>query len=376
MSRIDLPTPVVHTGGAPAMPGRGCSCTDCAFWSGPSGQGGPATVEALCSGCNSDCSYCGCSRAEASAPVRACARCPIRCPSRIDIGAWMGDVDGSLAFDDISLTGRLPETLPAFTPQVDGSGIPELDAKLSWPAYAVGLRRVFSPQSHAIYRRFAGRSARDVLGLRPAQLAVLACYGEDPLVEAFWTLRHRDALIEQIAAHDWDLVLAPNFSVYGNWPRIEHLLSMRRSLMMAAELNAAGLVAVPNVYWFRLEDLRRWADWAADAEPPAIAVNAQTVREAANWQSWLLPGLCWLAENLPPGLPVILTGLSRADRITTASELFGDRLIVVSQNPYQYALHGAVMGPHGRQDIHARTPDAFAATVEYMAGLLPERSGR
>lgn len=34
-------------------------------------------------------------------------------------------------------------------------------------------------------------------------------YGEDPLVEAFWTCRHQ--LIRQLAAQQWDLVLAPNF---------------------------------------------------------------------------------------------------------------------------------------------------------------------
>jgi hypothetical protein len=67
---------------------------------------------------------------------------------------------------------------------------------------------------------------------------------------------------------------------------------------------------------------------------------------------------------------VIITGLSRADRITACTRLFGARLIVVSQNPYQYALHGAVMTVVGRQDVHARAPDAFAATVRYMASLL------
>ncbi|MBO2448678.1 DUF4417 domain-containing protein [Actinomadura barringtoniae] len=368
MSAVSLPWP---TSGPVPLPGRACSCRDCAFWTGDGGHGGPATVEPLCSGCNSDCSYCGCAHAEASAPQGACDRCPIRCPSRSDIAEWMADLGGTLTFDGLRLGGRLPAELPSFIPQVDGSVVSELDRGLRWPAYAVGLRRVFSLASHVVYPRFAGNDVHRVLGLAPGQLAVLAGYGVDPLVEAFWTYRRRDRLVERIVAQGWDVVLAPNYSIYGNWPRIEHLINMRRSIMMAAEFAAAGAVVVPNVYWFRLEDLRRWADWSLEATPPAIAVNLQTVRENSNWESWSLPGLSWLAENLPATLPVIVTGLSRADRIAGLVELFGTRLTVISQNPMQYALHGAVMTQDGRQDLHARTPDAFAATVRYMASLLP-----
>jgi hypothetical protein len=181
----------------------------------------------------------------------------------------MADVGGTLAFDDIILNGQLPPNLPAFIPQVDGSAITVVDEHLMWPAYAVGLRRVFSPATHQIVPRFAGMPARQVLGLRPDQRAILAGYGEDPLVEAFWTRRHQ--LIGQIAAQGWDLVLACNYSVYGNWPRTEHLINMRRSLVLAADFAAAGVLAVPNLYWYRLEDLGRLAaTWPvlAGREPP------------------------------------------------------------------------------------------------------------
>ena len=339
---------------------------------GTDGTGGPATIEPLCSGTNSDCSYCGCARAEADAPRGACGSCPIRCGSRTDIRDWMRDVGGTLTFDGLTLPGiRLPAGLPAFIPMTDVSELAGFDQDLHWPAYAVGLRRVFSPASHQITPRFTGTTARDALHLGQNQLAVLAGYGEDPLVEAFWTRRHR--LTAQIAEQQWDLVLACNYSIYGNWPRTEHLVNMRRSLLLAHEMTSKGINAIPNLYWYRLEDLCRLAGWAADAAPPAIAINAQTVRDTVAWESWLLPGLHWLAENLPAHIAVILTGLSRADRIATCAQIFAGRLIVVSQNAYQYALHGAIMTAQGRQDVHARAADAFATTVRYMASLLPDR---
>jgi hypothetical protein len=371
VSPIDLPLPTAQV----PVPARGCDCTACPWWAGPDGAGGPATIEPLCSGNNSDCSYCGCARAEADAPAGACGTCPIRCPSRDNLRDWIADVGGTLAFDDITLPRHTLPHLPGYIPQVDGTAVTTLDEHLAWPAYAVGLRRVFSPRSHTIYPRWRdGVRAHDLLGLEPGQLAILSGYGEDPLVEAFWSLRRRDRLIEQIAEQGWDLVLACNYSIYGNWPRQEHLLNMRRSLLLATEFAEAGLPTVPNIYWFRLEDLQRWVEWIADVRPPAIAINAQTMRTAADWDSWLLPGLHWLAAHIPADLPVIITGLSRPDRIGAATELFGGRLTLLNQTPQAYGLHGEVMGPQGRQRVHASTPDAFRSSVRYFASLMPRLS--
>ncbi|WP_410633866.1 hypothetical protein [Amycolatopsis sp. cmx-4-83] len=347
--------------GMPGAPAARCDCRRCPWYVDAEEE---IAIAPLCSGCNSDCAYCGCARTD-------CRSCPIRCGSRTDIDAWMRDVGGTLEFDDLAVGAPLP-SLPAFIPQIDGSSVADLDAVVRWPAYAVGLRRVFSPRIHSLYPRWTdGRTAAEIIEVPDTTLTVLSGYGEDPLVEAFWTARHRDELITRIAALRFGLVLAPNYSIYGNWPRAEHLINMRRSLIVAAEFAAAGIPAVPNLYWYRLEDLRRLAGWAIETEPAAVAVNVQTVRETGNWQSWSLPGLSWLAENLPPNLVVILNGLSRRDRIETALDLFGARLVVISQNPAQYALHGAVMTAAGRQDVHARIPDAFAHSVRFMASLLP-----
>lgn len=360
----ELPSP--SRGPGPLQPAAGCDCGRCPFYTG-----NPAAAEPVCSGCSASCGYCGCARATGPG---GCTSCPVRCGSRTDITDWMADVGGTLTLDGVRVPGPLPATLPAFIPQV--ASLPaaaRLDEQLRWPAYAAGLRRILSWRTHEIYPKLRGQQARQVLGLAPGQLTVLACYGDDPLVEAYWTWRRARGFAAEIAAQGWDLVLAPNFSVYGDQPRAEHLINMRRSLLAAAELAAAGVTAVPNLYWYRLEDLRRWADWAAAAGPPAVAVNTQTNRTPGDWGTWLYPGLCWLAENLPASLPVIITGLSRPDRIAAAAELFGPRLTVISQCPYQYAMHGAVMTAAGRADMRARAADAFAASVRFAASLIPQR---
>lgn len=345
-------------------PAPGCDCRVCPFFTG-----NPEAPEPICSGCNTDCSYCGCARAGGGAK---CGQCPIRCGSRVDIRAWMTDVGGTLGFDDVVLEVSLPRRLPGFIPQVDGHDIPRLDQDLSWAAYAVGLRRVISPDTARPYPRFS-TGAKAALGLGPDSLAILVGYGEDPLVEAFWT--RRQELIAAIAEQGWDLVLAPNYSMYGNQPRAEHLLNFRRNLLVARDMAEAGIPAVPNIYWFRTEDLDRYLAWFADVEPAAVAVNLQTFRTDRDWEQMALPGLAYIAGGLPTPTRLIATGSSRADRIRTLVELFGSRLHLVSQNPLQYARHGAVMTAGGRVDRQARVEDLFAANVRFYAGLVGEAGG-
>ena len=135
---------------ATLAPARGCNCRVCPFF-----LGNPRAAEPICSGSNSDCSYCGCARSEGQGGA-GCGQCPIRCGSRVDMAAWMADVGATLAFDDLVVHTDLPPGLPRFVPQVDGHDVARLDAELAWPAYGLGLRRVFSPETHRIYPRFDG----------------------------------------------------------------------------------------------------------------------------------------------------------------------------------------------------------------------------
>jgi hypothetical protein len=287
----------------------------------------------------------------------------------------MSDVGGTLSFDDVD-PGRFvfPE-VGRFVPMLDGTSTGAvLDAGLGWPAYALGLRRMISLASGEVMPVWRDRSAREVLGLSdPAQLTVLVGYGTDPLVELLWTRRKQLGFGQVLADQGWDLVLAPNFSMYGNQPRTEHLLNFRRNLLIAAELAGDGVPAVPNLYWFRLEDLDGIVSWVGDTHPVAVAINLQTFRTDPDWQSTALPGLTYLAAGfaeVSPTTRVVLNGASRADRIGTLVEFFGDRAVFVSQNPVQYARHGATMGPLGREDNHLPAAEAFASTVRFYGELI------
>ena len=344
-------------------PAPACNCRICPFY-----MDNPDAVEPICSGKNSGCSYCGCAAAEYGHRTGACNSCPVRCGSRVDIYDWMADVGGTLSFDDIPATSTIPKSIPRFIPVVDGVAS-ELDGRISWPAYGIGLRRVYSPLTWDYKPLWKEGTAHDALRIPKERAIILVGYGTDPLVEAFWT--RRKELYPLLAEKKFDLVLSPNYSMYGNHPRTEHLLNFRRNLLIASEMLDEGIPAVPNIYWFRKEDLDRYILWMEDVEPEAIAINLQTFRTDEDWEVMALPGLTYLAISMPQNIRVIINGTSRKERLAQLVELFGEQLTLVSQSPVQEARHGKVMKRDGGIDkIMALPEDAFAQSVSNVDGLI------
>ena len=340
-------------------------------------MGNPNAAEPICSG-SSGCSYCGCAKSEYGARMNICDQCPVRCGSRAGsnpMSSWVADVGGTFLFDDIPTPAALPAGLPGVIPVVDGVAT-DLDARAKWPAYGIGLRRVYSPLTWEVKPLWKDATAHEALRVPDERKIVLVGYGTDPLVEAFWTRRHR--LYEFLAKKQFDLVLAPNYSMYGSQPRAEHLLNFRRNLLVSAEMNAAGIPAVPNIYWFRKEDLDRYLSWAADVEPDVLAINLQTQRTKEDWEVMVLPGLSYLASELDPKVKLIFNGTIRPDRLVTLIELFGlDRIVLLTQSPIQEGRHGKVIGPDGKiAVVKARPEDAFATSVANVSALLSSLSSQ
>ena len=345
-----------------------CDCRRCDLY-----IHNPNAAEPICSG-SSGCSYCSCAATEYGARMNTCDQCPIRCGSRAGsnpMSSWVRDVGGTFSFDDIPAPAPLPDGLPRVIPVVDGMAT-DLDARAAWPAYGIGLRRVYSPLTWDVKPLWRDATAHEALRIPAERKIVLVGYGTDPLVEAFWTRRY--SLYPFLAAKRFDLVLAPNYSMYGSQPRAEHLLNFRRSMLVAAEMVKEGIPAVPNIYWFRKEDLDRYLAWAADVEPQALALNLQTQRTTEDWEVMVLPGLSYLAATLDPSIRLLVNGTIRPDRLTNLVELFGaERLTLFTQSPIQEARHGKVIGVDGKVTVvKARPEDAFAMSVGNVATLVGE----
>ena len=342
-----MATDLLRTISSGPLPGPACGCSSCSFSVGN---------EAVRTGCNTDSSCCGCARSGSGST--GCWSCAMRCGSGVDIAA---DVNRTVASDDIEVgPDRWQQGLLRLVPMVNAApAVAEVDPLCQWPAFALGLRRVFSARTGRIRPCRIGRMAAEALGLGEGQLVVRTLYGEDPLVEGFWLRCRIGGLIDQVAAKEWDLVLGLNFSEYDNQPRIEHPLNFQRSLVIAPELAGVGAPAVSNLYWFRLKDLNRYLSRIGDAAPavewgarvagsdPAEAVDASL--EDAN-------GITWdLVELDPPGTPDL-----RDDAVAVPEPVMGrfanrDDLVHVAQRSPTSARHDPALTASPRETRQQRS---------------------
>ena len=145
--------------------------------------------------------------------------------------------------------------------------------------------------------------ARGVAGAEESELVAIG-YGTDPLVEAFWTRRYS---LYPFIAEKVDLVLAPNYSMYGS-QRVEHLMNFRRNLLVAAEMVKAGIPAVPNICSVSQGRPRSLHRGLPGRQAGGSGDRPQTQRTKRNWEVMVLPGLTYLSINLDKSIKLLFNG--------------------------------------------------------------------
>jgi hypothetical protein len=217
----------------------------------------------------------------------------------------------------------------------------------------------------AVASAWRGRAAREKFGLKEGARVALHLFGPDELLEALWRNRHASRAWEEIAALGFDLVLGPNFSVYGEHPRFAHLLSMRRSFAAAAGLARLGAPAAPHVYWRTPQDLARWESAIEAYGIPAVAVNAQTFRTRGDW-AFLLAGLERLGRRLGNRVLFFVCGPSRPDRVAAVRKAL-PRAVFVSRAAWVRARRGRTLAG---EKAGAPSPGLFRRNLEEFLAWL------
>jgi len=134
-------------------------------------------------------------------------------------------------------------------------------------------------------------------------------YVQDKFLEGFW--KNRAALYPYLS--QFDVVFSPNFSVYEDSPRYEHLINIRRSVITYEEMLKCGIRVVPDIAWYQKTDLDLWADYVIGQSIKKVAVSTQTVgtglHTLGSWKGYLA-GIRYLAELLPSDVGIIVVGIS------------------------------------------------------------------
>lgn len=312
-----------------------------------------------------DCDSClfrsrcgGCSSCEAQLCSQACTSCSTLCPLRHGAHSLILSLGGP----GCTLGAGGPVTLPAH--------IPVVPDRLREPAPLeyVGVHggNFLARSGSRINKCYLSKGVAGALNLPESVRPILQFYIKDRPLEGFWD--NRRAIYAGLADLRFHGILAPNYSLYDDAPRLEHLYNTKRSVTVYNEMLDAGLPAIPDVSWHSPEDLALWVREINRAATPVIGFSFQTVDvrlKASNLWRTILPGFRRLCHSIDPATRIILVGVSSLARIAAIHQEVPQQLHIINQCAFVQSRRG--MLSEGRRQEPAMTmQELFRANIGYF----------
>jgi hypothetical protein len=232
------------------------------------------------------------------------------------------------------LPDHLPVLVQAYADAVD----------VPWVALHGG--RVFGSAGRGITPKHR-LPLRDAYRLGTHTKIALELYVEDRVLEGLWS--SRQAIIRELPALGFDLILAPNFSVWRDHSRFEQLVQQRRAFAFYHELVEAGLPAVPDVGWSLFEpDGRLWAEWIngqPDLRAVSIFCGGRKIHAERRALRETVEDIALFHRAVRPEVTFILGGVHAPERLVMLRRAApGRRLVVCNGMAYGCAQRRRVLG--------------------------------
>lgn len=312
-----------------------------------------------------NCSLClfrercgGCSNCEAQFCNQECGHCDTLCPQRSGAHALILSLGGP----EFSLTAGYGMELPAHIPIVPDR-LPVLT-----PLNYVGIHggNFLARNGSRINKGYLNKGISGALNLQPPVKSILDLYIKDRPLEGLWD--NRKSIYADLATLNFHAIMAPNFSLYDDAPRLEHLYNTKRSVTVFNEMLDAGLPAIPDVAWSNPADLDHWIREINRSAIPVIGFSFQTVAvtlKASNLWRTILPGFRRLCRSIPESTRIVIAGISSPSRIAAIHQEIPQPLHILHQCAFVQSRRG--MRSEGRQtELQLPISDLFRENVQYF----------
>ncbi|MEW9124928.1 MAG: DUF4417 domain-containing protein [Thermotaleaceae bacterium] len=294
--------------------------------------------------CTRDCKECflykdcgGCSLCERSLCQEKCHNCFSLCFHRPKAAAYIKSLGGI----EINAAKNGEITLPKHIPILPDR-LRAQPALSEMPLVGVHGGNMFARNGEKINKSYLEKGFAGALNLHENTRGVLEFYVKDRTLEGLWDKRKE--IYPKLREMNFTAVIAPNFSVYEDTPRLDHLYNMKRSVTTYNEMMEAGICAVPDISWYGFEDLRRWAEAINRENIKTISVSFQVVdvrlKASGVWKSYLL-GFRYLCQNIPSDVQIIIAGLVSKEKVGSLYKACGSRkLHILNQSAYVQSRRG------------------------------------
>lgn len=176
------------------------------------------------------------------------------------------------------------------------------------PAVVLSLYEMFTKTGGTL--RFTSRTALlQHFKLAEDTLIVLSGTQEDFLIERWWNLRDRDALTRGLIDLGVSLITTPNYSLFGDVPRLDNLFNMKRIALVWSEIQREGMPCALHLNARTDRDFERWSTFLRDRpEITHVAFEFGTGAGSLNRIGWHVSQLCALARQAGRPLHLIVRG--------------------------------------------------------------------
>lgn len=300
----------------------------------------------------------GCSHCEAQLCEESCGSCDTLCPQRPGAPSLLMAMGGS----DFELSMGSALDLPSHIPIVPD----RLPAMTSLLYAGVHGGNFLARNGSRINKTYLNNGISGALNLSSDTKFMLEFYIKDRPLEGFWD--NRKAMYEHLRELDFHTVMAPNFSLYDDAPRLEHLYNTKRSVTVYNEMIDAGLPAIPDVSWHNTEDLNIWIREINRSVIPIIGFSFQIVDvrlKASNVWKTILPGFRRLCNSIPEETQIVLSGVASPFRTSAIHQEVPQPLRILNQSAFIQSRRG--MRSEGRQEeLQLPRDELFLENIQYF----------
>lgn len=326
--------------------------------------------------CGRDCCRCamhgeicaGCSLCEAAICTKNCGKCYAMCFNRPTTAAYINHIGGP----EIELQPNKRINIPVHIPV-----LPDRFKKM--PSYellpVVGIHgeNAFSRNGEKVRKIYEERGFYGALNVDERTQGVLEFYIKDRTLEGFWD--KRKSIYPAIKNLNLTAVITPNFSVYEDAPRVDHIYNIKRSSIVYNEMLNADIPVIPDVSWFDKNDLDRWCEEINLKDIKIISFGFQAVgvgMKTSNVWRTALSGFRYLCQNIMPDTEIIIAGLVSPFRIVEVYRAAsGRKLHILNQSAYVQSRRG-MLSETRMQERYLSFDALFSKNILYFNSIYEE----
>lgn len=304
---------------------------------------------------------------EASVCARQCNKCFALCFRRASSFAYLSESLGGPEFNLISNKSMcLPNHIPVIPDRLPSS-------LMKFDIVGINGQHAFARNGGKVNKGYLGNGFARALNINVDAKGILEFYVKDRTLEGFWD--NRKEIYKQLRELSLTGIIAPNYSVYEDAPRLDHLYNIKRSTIVYNEMMEYGLKAIPDVSWYNIRDLEEWCKEIKRQHIRVIAFSFQVVdirlKTSNEWHN-SLSGFRYLCQNTPQDTKIIIAGLVSPLRIMeVVNATRGQSIHVLNQSAYVQSRHGILSSTRAQvKDRHYL--DLLGDNVSYFDHLYQE----